>query len=134
MLDAQRPDVHAFAADANAAITQDAAWTVEEDHGRPLLLLAMILQVDELRFGSAVLEGHVLEFAFAAGVADRAVERVICQQQLEHRLARLFDLVALGGHHHALLATGVVHAVWSLGIFSIFTRHMRQAPCNERPG
>ena len=30
--------------------------------------------------------------------------------------------------------TVVVQAVWSLGIFSIFTTHMRQAPCNESPG
>ncbi len=30
--------------------------------------------------------------------------------------------------------TSVVQAVWSLGIFSIFTRHMRQAPCKDRLG
>ncbi len=28
----------------------------------------------------------------------------------------------------------VVQAVCSLGIFSILTRHMRQAPCNDRLG
>jgi hypothetical protein len=61
----------------------------------------MVLQVDELRFGGAVLEGHVLQLALAAGVADRAVERMIAEQQLEHRLARLLDLVALGGDDHA---------------------------------
>jgi len=31
-------------------------------------------------------------------------------------------------------ATGVVQAVWSLGIFSMRTRHMRQAAWSERPG
>ena len=31
-------------------------------------------------------------------------------------------------------ATGVVQAVWSLGIFSMRTTHMRQAAWSERPG
>src|SRR5271165_540922 len=30
--------------------------------------------------------------------------------------------------------TTVVQEVCNLGIFSISTRHMRQAPCSERPG
>ena len=102
VLDAERPHVHALAADANAAVAENAARPVEVHHRRPLLLFAMVLQVDEFRFGCAVLEGHVLQFAFAAGIADRAVERMVRQQQLEHRLARLLDLVALGEDHHAL--------------------------------
>src|ERR1019366_6028520 len=64
VLDPQRPDVHAFAANPNAAIAQDATRTVEVHHRRPLLLVAMVLHVHELRLGRAVLEGHVLQFAF----------------------------------------------------------------------
>ncbi len=102
VLNAQRPDIHAFAANADAAVAQNAARAVEVHHRRPLLLVAMVLHVHELRFGGAVLEGHVLQFALAAGIAHRAVERMVGEQQLEHRLARLLDLVALGGDHHAL--------------------------------
>ena len=102
VLNPQRPDIHAFAANANAAIAEDATRTVEVHHRRPLLLVAVVLHVHELRFGRAVLEGHVLQFAFAAGIAHRAVERMVGEHQLEHGLARLFDLVALGGDHHAL--------------------------------
>src|ERR1700739_1350426 len=40
---AQRPHVHAFAAHANAAVTENAAGTVVEDGGRPLLLFAVLL-------------------------------------------------------------------------------------------
>src|SRR5271169_1370770 len=54
VLDAQCPDIHAFTADADTAIAEDAAWAVEVHHGRPLLLLAMVLHVHELRFGGAV--------------------------------------------------------------------------------
>src|SRR5437016_2273497 len=43
VLHAQGPHVHAFAADAHAAITEDAAGAVEEHHRRPLLLFLMIL-------------------------------------------------------------------------------------------
>ena len=102
VLDAQRPHVHAFAANAHAAVAEDAARAIEVDDRRPLLLFAMVLDVDELRFGGAVLEGHVLQFALAAGVADRAIQRMIAEQQFQHRLARLPDFVGLGGDDHAL--------------------------------
>ena len=44
----------------------------------------------------AVLEGHVLQLALAALVADRAIERMVAEQQFNRRLARLRDLVGLG--------------------------------------
>ena len=102
VLHAQRPNVHALAADAHAAVAQNAARPVEEHHRRPLLLVLMILRLHELRFGGAVGERHVLQFALAAGVAHRAIQRMVAQQHLEHRLARLLDLVAVGGDDHAL--------------------------------
>ena len=102
ILDAERPYIHPFTAHPNAAIAENAARTIEVDHRRPLLLVAMVLHVHELRFGCAILEGHVLQFALATGVADRAIERMIGQQHLDHRLASLLDLVALGSGHHAL--------------------------------
>ena len=93
----------------------------------------MVLDVHELRFGSAVLEGHVLQFAFAAGIADGTIQRMVGQQQFQHRLARL-PIFSLSVETIMPSVTGVVQAVCSLGIFSIFTRHMRHAPCSESPG
>jgi hypothetical protein len=70
VLHAQRPDVHALAADADAAVAEDAARAVVVDGGRPLLLVAMLLGLGIEALARAVLEGHVLQFALAAGVAD----------------------------------------------------------------
>ena len=91
VLHAQRPHIHAFAAYADAAVAKDAARAVVEDSGRPLLLVAMMLGLFVKALAGAVLEGHVLQFALAAGVADRAVERVIAKQQLDGGFARLGD-------------------------------------------
>ena len=102
VLHAERPDVHAFAADADAAVAEDAAGAVKEDDRRPLLLVAMLLDLDEFRFVRAVLEGHVLQLALAAGIADGAIEGMVAEQHFEHGLARLRDLRAFGGDDHAL--------------------------------
>src|SRR5580658_4634211 len=48
VLHAERPNIHAFTADAHAAIAQNAARAVEVHHGRPLLLVPMVLGLDEL--------------------------------------------------------------------------------------
>ena len=102
ILHAERPHVHAFAAHADAAVTEDAARAVVEDGGRPLLLVAMMLGLGVEAFAGAVLEGHVLQFALAAGIADGAVERVIAEKQFDGGLARLRDLGRLGDEDLAL--------------------------------
>ena len=96
VVDAQRPHVHAFAAHADAAVAEDAARAVVEDGGRPLLLVAMMLGLGVEAFAGAVLEGHVLQLALAARVADGAVERVVAEEQFDGGLARLRDLGRLG--------------------------------------
>ena len=133
ILDAERPDVHAFAAHADAAIAEDAARAVEVDRRRPLLLFAVLLGLGVEALAGAVLEGHVLQFALAAGVADGAVERMIAEQQFDRGLASLRDL---GDSVMKTWpsATAVVQAVCSLGTFSWRTTHMRQAACRQRPG
>ena len=102
VLHAERPHVHALAAYAHAAIAKNAARPVEEHHRRPLLLFLVVLRLHELRFGGAVGERHVLQFALAARIAHRTIQRMVAQQQFQHRLARLLDLVAVGGDDHAL--------------------------------
>src|SRR5579863_8791968 len=102
ILDAKRPHIHAFAANPHAAVAEDAAWPVKKHHRRPLLLVLVILRLHKLRFGGAVGECHVLQFALAARIAHRAIQRMIAQQHLQHRLPRLLDLIAVGSDDHAL--------------------------------
>ena len=102
ILDTERPNVHAFAAHADAAVTEDAARAIVEDGRRPLLLVAMMLGLDVLAFACAVLEGHVLEFTLATRVADRAIERVIAEKQFDGGLARLRDFGRVGDENLAL--------------------------------
>ncbi len=92
ILHAERPHVHAFAAHARAAIAENAARPIVEHCGRPLLLVAVLLGLGVEAFAGAVLEGHVLQLALAAGVADRAVERMIAEEEFDGSFAGLRDL------------------------------------------
>ena len=62
----------------------------------------MLLELHKLRFRGAVAEGHVLQLALAAGIAHRAIKRVIAKQHLDHGLARLPHLIAFRNDHHAV--------------------------------
>ena len=69
----------------------------------------------------------VLERALAALVADRAVERVVLEQELQHAV------LAVDRHSELVRTTmsgwtGVLQAVWRPRMPSTSTRHMRQAP------
>ncbi len=59
-----------------------------------------------LRFGvkavrSAVLEGHILQLALAAGIAHWAIEWMVAQQHLQRGFTGLCDLRRLGLDDHA---------------------------------
>ncbi len=56
----------------------------------------MLLGLGVEALARAVLEGHVLQFALAARIAYRAIQRMIPQQQLNRRLPRLRNLCRLG--------------------------------------
>ena len=49
-----------------------------------------------------VADRQVLQLAFAALVADGAIQGVVDEQKLHHRLLRLDSFIALGANHHAL--------------------------------
>src|SRR5580704_2483471 len=91
VLNAEGPDVHAFAAHADTAVAEDATGTVKEDGGRPLLLLAVLLGLGVQAFAGAVFEGHVLQFALTAGIADGAIEGVVAEKQLDGGFSGLGD-------------------------------------------
>ena len=89
--------------EAGAARALDAALAVEQHEvrdGDGLLEVALLL--DEAALARAVGQRLVLQRALAALVAHRAVERVVGQQELEHPVLGLLDLLRGGVDHHAV--------------------------------
>src|SRR5206468_10154512 len=91
-----------FLAEADATRAVDAACHLFERQQRTHVLR----QHDALFFGvarrgAAVAHRQILQLAFAALVADRAIERVVDEQELHHALLRLQRLVALRAHDPA---------------------------------
>ncbi len=80
----------------------------------------MVLDLDELAFACAVFEGHVLQLAFAAGVADGAVERMIAEEQFDGGLARLRDFGRFSGED---LAFGDGGGAGGLELGNFFLTH-----------
>ncbi len=93
----------------------------------------MMLGLGVEAFTCAVFEGHVLQLALAACIADGAVEGMVAEEQFDGGFARLGDF---GDSVMKTWpsATVVVQAVCSLGTFSWRTTHMRQAAWRLRPG
>ena len=89
--------------EAHAAVAEDAALAVDRHERRQLeRLLEVALRLDEARAPGAPAERDVLERALAALVADRAVERVVHEQELDHRVLRVLHAVRGGVHDHAV--------------------------------
>ncbi len=89
-----------------AAVTEDAALAVERDRRRDgNRLVERPLGKRHPRRAGAVLERQILERALAALVADRAVERVVDEDELERRLLSLRGLRGglRGVHDHPVL-------------------------------
>ena len=124
VLHAQRPHIHTLATNAHAAVTQDATWPVKEHHRRPLLLVLVILGLHVLRLGGPIGERHVLQFALSARVTHRAIQWVITEQQLDHRLARLAHFLVIAGDDHAL---GDHCGAGSLQLGHLFNLHQAHA-------
>jgi len=98
----QRFDIHHFVAVPHAAQALDAPVHLRLDQRAEVLLLEHPLDLDEPAGGRRVLMRKILQVAAAALVADRAVQRMVGQDKLQHRLVRLGDDGRRGAHHHAL--------------------------------
>src|SRR5205085_6156075 len=73
-----------------AAVAEDAALAVERDRGRDRdRLVEGALREGHPRPAGAEAEGQVLERALAALVTDRAVERVVDEDELKGRVLRV---------------------------------------------
>jgi hypothetical protein len=78
-----------FLGEADAARAVDAAGHDRLDDGAHIFLGHRPLVLGEAVVAAAIGHGLVLQVAFAALVADRAIERVVDEQELHHPFARL---------------------------------------------
>ena len=53
------------------------------------------------RMSATVADRHILQHALAALVADRAIQRMVYQQEFHHAFLRLHRLLGMGEHLHA---------------------------------
>ena len=88
--------------EADAAGAMDAAGHDGLDQRPHLLVVHRPLVLLEARAVVAVGHRLVLQVAFAALVADRAVQRMVDQQEFHHALAGLDRLLRIGEHDHAV--------------------------------
>src|SRR5205814_9250933 len=88
-------------AEARAAVAEDAALAVERDRGRDRdrFLDSELLEAHPGVAGP-VAEGEVLQRALAALVADRAVERVVDEDELERPVLAGRSLGGRAGRRH----------------------------------
>ncbi len=88
----------------HAAVAEDAPLAVDRNQRRQRDRLGEVaLGLDEAAAARAPAVGDVLERALAALVADRAVERVVDEQELDHRVLRVLHAVGLRVDDHAVL-------------------------------
>src|SRR3984885_13656003 len=81
-------------AEAHAAVAEDAALAVDRDQRRQRQrLLEMALGLDHPATPEPPAERDVLERALAALVADRAVERMVDEQELDDGILGMLDAV-----------------------------------------
>ena len=90
--------------EADAAVAEDAPLAVDRDQRRQLERLAEVpLRLDEAGGPRPPAVGDVLQRALAALVADGAVERMVDEQELDHRALGRVDALGLRVDDHAVL-------------------------------
>ena len=87
--------------ESHAARAMDAARHVGGDERAEILVRHDPLQFLEARRRGPVADREILQLALAALVADRAIERVVDEQELHHALLRLHRLVGVREYLHA---------------------------------
>src|SRR5713226_6229637 len=86
---------HPLVADARATLAEDAALRIVCDHRGKIFFRIVVFLFGKAFFQVAPVESHLLQFALAAAVADRAIEWMISEQELHHRTLGFLDLFAL---------------------------------------
>ena len=76
--------------------------------------------------GRGIFMREILKVAAATLITHRAVQGMIGQNEFQRRIVGLVLHVGTDDRTTIPWATGVLQEVWSLGIFSISTKHIRQ--------
>ena len=113
-------------AEAHAARALDAAGHVGRDQRPEVLVLDHALALGEARDVAAVAHREILQLALPALIADRAIERMIDEQEFHGRALRGRSPSASCVNTFMPSITGVAQAGIGFGAFSTSTRHMRQ--------
>ena len=96
-------DASHFLSKAHATGAMDAtAHLFHADEGARIFVEHHAFFFFVTRSRTTVAHSQVLQLAFATLVANRAIEWMVDQQKLHHRLLRFDCFFALGAHHHAL--------------------------------
>src|SRR5579883_2255991 len=99
--DTERAYAESLAANADTAIAKNTARRIVKHDRRPLFFVDVNLGFAVTALARSVAENHVLQFALAALVADRTIERMVGQQKFERAFACLSHLRRIGMHDHA---------------------------------
>src|SRR5579862_7949676 len=93
--------------EAHAAVAEDATLAVDGyQRAQRQRLLEVALGLDEARASETPAEGDVLQRALTALVADRAVEWVVDEEELDHCVLGMAHALGLRVDDHAVLDRG----------------------------
>ena len=93
---------HPFIADARATLAEDAALRIVCHHWGKIFFRMVVFLFGKAFFQIAPVESQLLQFALAAAIADRAIEWVVGEQELDHGALSFLNLFALRRDHHAI--------------------------------
>ena len=100
--EAQHRIIRDLSAEADAAAAHDAALVIKTDTRSNIDVLRLLdLLFTEAALALAMLDAEFLESALASLIADRAVERMIDQQEFHHAFAHFLSQRALRADAHA---------------------------------
>src|SRR3954468_14120562 len=95
---------HPLIAHTRTSLAENAALRIVSYDRRQIFFGMIVLLLGEAFFESTPIEGHLLQFAFAATIANWAIEWMIGEQKLRHATLRLLDFFALRSYNHAVRA------------------------------
>jgi hypothetical protein len=92
-----------FLAETDTTCADNTAGRVKQYIGAEVFLGWNVLHFDVSALTASVPEAKILEVALASLIADRAIERVVDEQELQNILPRLFDARRIGPHDEVIL-------------------------------
>src|SRR5687768_3575463 len=101
--EAEHVVVRDLLAKTNAARAEDAALIIQGDARPELDVLRLLdLVLEETRIGPPIFNAELLQAAFAGLVADRAIERVIDEEEFHHSFPAFLGQRRIGANAHSV--------------------------------